>query len=145
MVGAPGEAEDVLQVVFLYVWEQAHRYDDSRGVAAAWLSVITRSRCLDHLRKRSRGRELPVESDVLEAISGARTPWGDLELGRVLAEAMRDLPSVQREAVENVYFKGLTQLETSKALNVPLGTVKSRIRLAMDSLAQSLGKVRDKA
>ena len=141
MLRAAGEAEDVLQLVFLHVWEHAGRYDPARGAAAAWLCVMTRSRCLDRLRKRVRGREFPVKSEILEALAGAR-PAVDPDLGRTLAAALSELPEGQRAAVEIVYFNGLTQAEAAEALELPLGTVKSRIRLAMDSLARTLNSGR---
>ena|ERR1700677_4104989 len=137
MLRAADEAEDVLQMVFLHVWEHAERYDPDRGAAGAWLCVMTRSRCLDLLRKRVRGREFPVHSGILEALAGT-PPAVDPNLGHILAEALAELPEGQRAAVEIVYFNGLTQIEAAEALKIPLGTVKSRIRLAMDSLARTL-------
>jgi len=137
MLRAAAEAEDVLQLVFLHVWEHAERYDPARGAAASWLCVMTRSRCLDQLRKRVRGREFSVDSGVLEALAQA-PPTVDPDLGRTLADALSGLPEGQRAAIETVYFNGLTQAEAAEALQIPLGTVKSRIRLAMDSLAKTL-------
>jgi RNA polymerase sigma-70 factor (ECF subfamily) len=141
MLRAAEEAEDVLQLVFLHVWEHAERYDPARGAAGAWLCVMTRSRCLDQLRKRVRGREFSVDSGILEALAGAPSV-ADPDLGRTLAAALSELPEGQRAAVETVYFNGLTQAEAAEALRIPLGTVKSRIRLAMDSLAGTLNSGR---
>jgi RNA polymerase sigma-70 factor (ECF subfamily) len=139
ILGDGHEAEDILQEVFLRVWERADSYDPSRGSAAAWLCVQTRSRCLDRLRQRGRRREQPMDGNQLEN----RAPYGadgvDPSQGRLLAEALKALPEEQRATIETVYFKGLTQVETAQAHQVPLGTVKGRLRLAMEKLARTLG------
>ena len=139
MMGEGHEAEDVLQEVFLRVWERAGTYDATRGSAPAWLAVMTRSRCLDRLRQRSRRREQAVDNNILENNAPAGWVGADPEQGRILAEALKTLPKDQRVAVETVYFKGLTQLQTAQSLKLPLGTVKGRLRLAMDKLALALG------
>jgi RNA polymerase sigma-70 factor (ECF subfamily) len=147
MLGEAGEAEELMQLVFLHVWERASGYDQGRGSAAAWLAVMTRSRCLDRLRQRKRGRsrELPVEESMLELLAGAAPAGPDPRLVRALAEALPKLPPEQRAAVEAVYFQGLTQREAARTLRLPLGTVKGRLRLAMDKLALSLGPWRSES
>jgi RNA polymerase sigma-70 factor (ECF subfamily) len=140
MLGDVGEAEDVVQRVFLRAWERADTFDPSRGGAPAWLCVMTRSRCLDRLRQRGRRREQPMEQALLESLAHAAPGDADPALGQALARALERLPSAQRAAVEAVYFKGLTQAEAAGALKLPLGTLKGRLRLAMDKLAQALGR-----
>jgi RNA polymerase sigma-70 factor (ECF subfamily) len=141
MLGDPGEAEELLQLVFLHAWERAGSYDPARGSAAAWLAIMTRSRGLDHLRKRrrGRGRELPAEESLLEALAGPAPAGPDPRVARLVAEALRKLPADQQAAVDAVYYQGLTQAEAAKALRIPLGTVKGRLRLAMEKLALALG------
>jgi RNA polymerase sigma-70 factor (ECF subfamily) len=147
MLGDPGDAEELLQLVFMHLWERAGSYDQGRGSAAAWLAVMTRSRCLDRLRKRKRGRfrEMSVEESMLEALAGPAPAGPDPRLARALAEGLQKLPSEQQAAVEAVYFQGLTQSEAAQALRLPLGTVKGRLRLAMDKLALALGPWRSES
>ena len=145
MLGDVGEAEDLVQQVFLAAWQRADSFDAGRGSAAAWLCVMTRSRCLDRLRARSRGRrrEQSMPLEVLAAIAPAAAADADPARGRALALALEALPQAQRAAVEAVYYQGLTQAEAARALKLPLGTVKGRLRLAMDKLASALERGRN--
>ena len=138
MLGDPGEAEDVLQLVFLRAWERADSFDPARGSVAAWLCVMTRSRCLDRLRQRRRRPEQPMQQDTLEFLAAAAPEDADPARGRALARALEGLPPAQRLAVEAVYYQGLSQAEAARSLKLPLGTLKGRLRLAMEKLAQAL-------
>ncbi|HTB21082.1 MAG TPA: sigma-70 family RNA polymerase sigma factor [bacterium] len=145
ILGDGHEAEDILQEVFLRVWQRAETYDPARGSAATWLCVLTRSRCLDRLRQKGRRREQSMEPGQLEVHAPSGRNCADPSRDRLLADALNRLPDEQRAAVETVYFKGLTQAETAKHLRVPLGTIKGRLRLAMDKLARTLGVGRDES
>jgi RNA polymerase sigma-70 factor (ECF subfamily) len=133
-------AEEVLQDLFLQLWRGAARFDASRGSLPAWLLVIGRNRALSRLR----GREHREIQDDPEGFSIEAVPSpGNLEneaaraqLMEKLRGAMASLPSEQREAVELAYFEGMTQTEIAERTGSPLGTVKSRVRAAMQTLKQ---------
>ncbi len=137
-------AEDVVQDAFLGAWRSADRYVAGRGSVKTWLLAIVHHRAIDVVRRRRPVSELPEEQE------GARTPdklivpdlWGEVA-GRLDAEAVRTalatLPEQQRQAVELAYFGGLSQTEIADRTGVPLGTVKSRVRLALVALRRELG------
>ena len=133
-------AEEVLQDLFLQLWRGASRFDASRGSLPAWLLVIGRNRAISRLR----GREHREVLEDPENFSFDTVPSsGDLEdeawraqLMERLSGAMATLPPEQREAVELAYSEGMTQTEIAARTGCPLGTVKSRVRAAMQSLKQ---------
>ncbi len=133
-------AEEVLQDLFLQLWHGAARFDASRGSLAGWLLVIGRNRALSRLRGKERREFVPdPEEFSIEAVPSA----GNLEdeaaraqLMEKLRGALAKLPPEQREAVELAYFEGMTQTEIAARTGSPLGTVKSRVRAAMQTLKQ---------
>jgi RNA polymerase sigma factor (sigma-70 family) len=137
-------AEDVVQEAFLGAWRNADRYVAGRGSVKTWLLAIVHHRAIDAVRRRRPAGELPEETD------GSRTPepltlpdvWGEVS-GRLDADAVRvalaALPALQREALELAYFAGLTQTEIAERTGTPLGTVKSRVRLALVAMRRELG------
>ncbi|HXT52351.1 MAG TPA: sigma-70 family RNA polymerase sigma factor [Thermoanaerobaculia bacterium] len=141
MLGRAGEADEVLQEVFLWLWKHPRRYDPSRSSLRGWLLVIARSRALDVLRadRSRRVREEGVERDrptVHEPV-----PLADLErreAERRLQAAMVTLPDEQRRCIELAFFAGLSHSQIAARLQQPLGTVKSRIQLGMAKLRAAL-------
>jgi RNA polymerase sigma-70 factor (ECF subfamily) len=129
------EAEDVVQTVFVQVWQQAHRYSAARGTVPAWLCTLARTRALDSLRTRLSRREASHEA-VAEAgvASGA-------EDRMAVHQALSSLPEHQRQTLELAYFEGLTQNEIAERLGQPLGTVKTRARAALRRLRTTLKPV----
>jgi RNA polymerase sigma-70 factor, ECF subfamily len=130
-------AEDVLQEVFLQIWEKAALYDPVRGRPLTWAITLTRNKAIDRLRstqRRGRLREsLERESGGKEQFDG-RNSFDAVDLiekGRLVGEAMQKLAAEQREALELAFFSGLTQSEIAEHLNEPLGTIKARIRRGM--------------
>ena len=130
-------AEDVLQEVFLQVWEKAALYDPSRGKPLTWAITLTRNKAIDRLRATQRRGRL---RDSLERDVGGSEPFDgrnsfdavDLkEKGKLVNEALHKLPDEQREALELAFFSGLTQSEIAEHLKEPLGTIKARIRRGM--------------
>lgn len=141
------DAEAVVLEAFMQTWRDAARFDASRGSAVGWLLTITRTRALDHLR--ASGRESrrtatsldDVASDQLAAPERSGHPGYDTEQAeqrRAVASAMRTLPDKQRVVIELAYFAGLSQSEIAERLAEPLGTIKTRVRLAMMRLRDAL-------
>ena len=134
------EAEDVLQETFLQVWRRAGDFDEARGRAFTWLVTIARSRALDRLRaSASRGRvateaaQMPHDEAGDAAEDALRS-----EQGKVVRQALAELPSEQRRALFLAYFEGLTHVEIAEKTGEPLGTVKTRIRSGLISLRKIL-------
>ena len=128
-------AEDVTQDIFVQVWRQAGNFDASRGSPEAWIMMIARTRILDRLRSRASGVVLKSVGDALPD-SPAGDDWPDeLAISREHAvnvrEALAHLPPDQRQALELAFFDGLTHVEIAQRTNVPLGTIKTRIRLGL--------------
>jgi RNA polymerase sigma-70 factor (ECF subfamily) len=140
LLGSRTEAEDVVQESFLALWRQAERIDPARGLRSYLLSIV-HNRAVDRVRSRARRPEAELD---LDAPIPATTPDPVEEVTRITeGEAVRaalvSLPPDQRQTVELVYFGGLTINETANRMQVPLGTAKSRLRLALGRLRQELG------
>ncbi len=134
------EAEEVLQDTFLEVWRSATRFDPARAAAERWIATMVRTRAIDRLRKRtSRDRMLTSAAQVEPPLRP--TPEDLLstsQIGTRVRNALAELPQEQRRALELAYFEGLSQSEIATTTATPLGTVKTRMRLAMIKLAQTL-------
>ena len=126
------DAEDIVQEVFSQAWRQAARYDSSRGNVVAWLLTLTRSRAIDRLRgRRARpweGAEGPVLATLPDGGPGPDLAAASAEAVGLVRSALRALPLLERTALELAYFEGLTHTEVASRLEMPLGTVKTRIR-----------------
>ncbi len=140
-------AEDVTQDVFIQVWRQAGNYDTSRGSPQAWVMMIARTRILDRLRSRSAGIVLKSVGDHLPDAPDAEDWPDDLAITHEDAvnvrTALATLPADQKQAIQLAYFDGLTHLEVSTKLGVPLGTIKTRIRLGLMKIKEKLPDNRD--
>jgi RNA polymerase sigma-70 factor (ECF subfamily) len=145
------DAEDVVEEVFWQAWRQAARYEPARGSPASWLLSIARTRTLDRLRTASRRREAPLVDEPVKSAASTATvtggPVADVETAerrtRVLA-ALGELPAEQREALELAYYEGLSQTEIADRTGQPLGTVKTRTRLALQKLRERLSALRER-
>ena len=141
------EAEDVLQEVFLQVWQRASNFDATRGRAFTWLVTLARSRAIDRLRSLdSRVRVAnAVAREASESVSDAAEDASRSEQGEALRRALAALPEEQRRALLLAYFEGLTQSEIAAHLREPLGTVKTRMRIGMMKLRELLRKNTERA
>ncbi len=139
------EAEDVLQEVFLQIWEKIDSYDENLGNPLAWITRITRNKAIDRLRSKGfkkRSNEIDLErvfdfssdsnSENPEKITGANQEQYEIK------QALRTLNQNQRDLIEFAYFQGYSQSELAEHFNIPLGTVKTRMRSAMLSLRDKL-------
>jgi len=143
-------AEDVVQEVFLRLWRQPASYDPQRGRFISWLMSVTRNRALDEQRRVSRRLRVEDQEEEpgRELQSHDRSDDPQLELilqeqRRAVREAMTRLPPAQRRVIELAYFSGLTQVEIAEQTGDPLGTVKTRVRLAMQKLREALSEAPD--
>ena len=141
------DAEEVVEAVFWQAWQQAGRYTSDRGTPGAWLLAMARSRSLDRLRTLRRRRdEQPVDDSIFENQPAVGDPLSELDATeratRVSAEVHK-LPAEQREVLELAYFEGLSQTEIAERLTLPLGTVKTRARLALRKLRDRLEALRE--
>jgi RNA polymerase sigma-70 factor, ECF subfamily len=140
----PDDVEDIVEEAFWQAWRQASRFDRTRGAVQTWLLTIARSRALDRVRALRRRREEPLEGDdgqvVVQQVA-ASDPQQDAEASerrRIVGDALAGLPAEQREALELGYFGGLSQTEIAERTGQPLGTVKTRMRLALQKLRSQL-------
>jgi RNA polymerase sigma-70 factor, ECF subfamily len=146
VVADPGIAQDVAQEVFLRVWRHPALFDVTRGRFVSWLMSVARNRAVDEVRSRGRRRlrEItPAPGADDPAVPQAVDPQLAAQLSSerdVIRKALDTLPEDQRVAIELAYFGGMTQQEISTVLDTPLGTVKTRVRLAMKKLRVSLGQ-----
>ncbi|WP_281544374.1 sigma-70 family RNA polymerase sigma factor [Grimontia sp. SpTr1] len=139
---ADGQAMELVQETMILVWRKAHLYDGTKGGASTWVFTIMRNVSFDMLRK--------VKSNREDCLSGDIWPLIDGEVGDQEDEALQDqiqtqllsyidlLPDLQQQVVRGVYLKQLTHQELADQLNVPLGTIKSRLRLGLQKLRTHL-------
>ena len=138
-----GAAEEVLQDLFMQLWRNAGRFDANRGSLPAWLMVIGRNRAISRLRGR-RDREVLEEEEgdfagVFASPQNIEDEAARAQMAQSMSAALARLPAEQRQALELAYFEGMTQSEIAAKTGTPLGTVKTRVRTAMQSLRQILG------
>jgi RNA polymerase sigma-70 factor (ECF subfamily) len=140
-LGDQGEAEDVVQESFLALWRQAERLDPARGVRS-YLLTIVHNKTIDRLRRKGRRPEAALEfaeavpdnsEDLAESIARQAE-------GASVRAALVSLPVEQKRTVEMTYFGGMTISEVAESMAVPVGTVKSRLRLALQHLRRRLAE-----
>jgi RNA polymerase sigma-70 factor (ECF subfamily) len=138
VLGDEAKAEDVTQEVFVYVWEQPHRFDPSRGTLRSWLGVLAHHRSVDRVRAEVRRARGEARLDPVEGVTLPTAEVDDHLSGAWLAGRVRDaldqLPPEQRDAVVLAYFGGRTYRQVATELAIPEGTAKSRLRLALAKL-----------
>lgn len=139
------QAEDIVQEVFLRVWRSADSFRAGRGDFVNWLLGIAHNRAIDELRRQGSQRRSAVIVDDDEALGRVPDPnEGPAELARIVQErravrrALETLPAEQRHVIELAYFGGLSQREIAEHTGAPLGTVKTRVRLGLKKLRDSL-------
>jgi len=145
IIGNREESAELLQEVYLEVWRKVSRYDVGRGTPIAWLVTLTKSRAIDRLRaKASQGYRAtnPLEAGTAAQVAdpgpNPLETQADQELRMAVGTAVAGLPQAQQQAIELAYYEGLSHTEIAARLNQPLGTVKTRIKLGMSRLRESL-------
>jgi RNA polymerase sigma-70 factor, ECF subfamily len=142
VTGRRRAAEEATQDAFLGVWRAARSYDTSRGTFKTWLLSMVRNRSIDCLRREARhDRDVEIDDALvarLEAAERTEERVADREESFHARQLLVSLPDDQRRVIELAYFKGLTQTEISEKVGIPLGTVKSRQRLALQKMHRSL-------
>ena len=134
---SPSMAEECTQEVMATLWHKAHLFDPSRASVATWIFTIARNKKIDALRKQRR-----PEPENLDWGPKAEPEAADIlvlqQESQQLTEAMTALPSQQRELIEKAYFGDLSHSEIAAETGLPLGTIKSRLRLALSKLRQTM-------
>jgi RNA polymerase sigma-70 factor (ECF subfamily) len=139
-------AEEVTQEIFLRVWRHAASYDPARGRVATWVLGFTHHLAIDQVRRRRvQAQPMPTTEDgePLTAqlpdlsVDVEHEVWG-AERRQVLARTLHQLPPPQREVIEHAYYRGLTQVEIAARVGIPLGTVKTRLRLGLRKMREVL-------
>lgn len=142
IVREPTVADDLLQETFWSIWQKADQYQQ-RGSVAAWLFRVARNNCLDELRRRkSRPQAANLSESENRAILAAK-PDKKVQVEEMISnewmrqrlhKALEALPDEQRKCIQLAYFKGMTQRQIAENLSIPLGTVKTRVRLGVEKL-----------
>ena len=144
ILGDRATVEEVTLDVFTRIWQKAESYDAGQAKVSTWLSSIARNRSIDLLRRRSarpEGHSVGFSELPTSAHPQTNGPERATELAlqhEAVHQALAELPAEQKEVLELAYFAGLTQREMSEKLGLPLGTVKTRVRLAMNKLRERL-------
>ena len=136
------QSEEVTQEVFLEIWQNASRYERSKGGASTWILTMAHRRAVDRIRSSQAGRDRDVKIGIRDFVSDydnvADTVETTIEHERV-KEAMSQLTELQRQAVSLAYYGGYSHSEVATMLSVPIGTVKTRLRDGMIRLRDELG------
>lgn len=140
---APDAADDIAQETMLAVWQKAAQYDPRRAAASTWIFTVARNKKIDVLRRKA--RQEPYAADPLTVEDDSQMPdeyAGRKKDIREMADAIDSLPQEQADMLRKAYFEEKSHSDIAAEENLPLGTVKSRIRLALDKLRRSMGEGR---
>ena len=139
MLGRRPDAEEVLQEVFLQVWQRAGDYRPERSSPKTWLFLLARSRALDRIRSRESSARRDDAFESGSAVEATLPDVGAVESRLVVTRALAALTPEQRECVELSFFHGLSLSQIATRLEIPLGTAKSRFLYGMRNLRETLG------
>ena len=134
-------AEDVVQDAFVSVWKQCGRFDPERGNVRSWLLTIVHHKAVDAVRRSSARAERALPEGAEEFLAASTRPDELAEWSmeaEAVREAVKQVPEDQRMTIEMAYFLGLTHVEIAERMGVPLGTVKSRLRIGLDKMREYL-------
>jgi RNA polymerase sigma-70 factor (ECF subfamily) len=135
LIRDPAQAEEITQDVFTEIWQHADRYDPAKSSAAAWALMITRGRAIDRVRSVTAGARRERETATADVPWDQASETSDDESDREqLREGLGELTDAQREVIMLAFYAGYTHAEIAARLDIPAGTVKSRIRSALTRL-----------
>jgi len=142
------ESDDLLQEIYMEIWDRAASYDAEKGKALSWVVTLTRRRAIDRLRKREaygRMEDRLAESTQYDDVSVAHVEEDVVhsEMRGHLNRVLATLPPAQREAIEMAYYRGMSQRDIAAATGIPLGTIKTRLELGMKKLTEALAGYED--
>src|SRR5438034_11063680 len=145
------EADDLLQEVFMEIWNQAKNFSAEKGKPLGWMVTLTRRRAIDALRKKqayARAEErLQAEPERQPLAWVENATEKDIEAGdtrALMAKVINSLPEAQQQVIELAFFQGMSQREIAFHTNIPLGTVKTRLELGLKKIYDGLKELRDK-
>jgi RNA polymerase sigma-70 factor (ECF subfamily) len=144
------EADDLLQEVFMEIWNQAKNFSPEKGKPLGWMVTLTRRRSIDALRKKqayARAEErLQAEPEQQPLAWVQNTTEKDIEAGdtrALMAKVINSLPEAQQQVIELAFFQGMSQREIASHTNIPLGTVKTRLELGLKKIYDGLKELKD--
>lgn len=132
-----GAAEEILQDLFYQIWRTASQFDPARGSLAGWLVVVARNRAISKLRRKG-GKSEELQENAVDLRVDLESSASQNLLVEKVRKVLGGLPEGQRAAVEYAYFEGMSHTEIAAKMGEPLGTIKTRIRSAMETLKQVL-------
>lgn len=139
------EAEDVLQEVFIKIWDNAHTFNEDRGNVYSWIVTLTRNKSIDHIRSKRYKTQQKATRDVAAPEFILEGEFFDplettifSDRAELVRKALAEIPENQSEVLKIAYYRGMTQSEISDHLEIPLGTVKTRMRQGMIKLKDIL-------
>jgi len=139
------DSDEVLQEVFVEIWNRAATYDSTKGVPLSWLIIVARRRALDRCRRRAKeARHLTALANEMRASADSHFyPRQDMQVDRldtraVVEEVLLRLPEAQREVLRLAFYAGLSQRQIAAKIGIPAGTVKTRMQLGLEKVARGL-------
>jgi RNA polymerase sigma factor (sigma-70 family) len=144
--GVEAQAMELVQETLTSVWRKAHLYNRDKGAATTWVYTVMRNASFDMLRKMQSNKEENISEDIwplLNESESTQHEFTDHLEDQQIKRYLDKLPSAQREVVRGVYFQDLSQEQLAQQLNIPVGTVKSRLRLALQKLRNEMGDQHD--
>jgi RNA polymerase sigma-70 factor (ECF subfamily) len=144
------EADDLLQEIFMEIWNQAAHYSAQKGKPLGWIVTLTRRRSIDRLRKKqayARAEErLQNETEQQPDAWVHNSTENDIEMSdtrRLILGVLRNLPVAQREAIDLAFYHGMSQREIAAKTGIPLGTIKTRLELGLKKVSEALRGMKD--
>ncbi|MGA4608424.1 sigma-70 family RNA polymerase sigma factor [Pseudoalteromonas maricaloris] len=140
--GNDAQAMELVQDTMMSVWRKAHLYHHDKGAATTWIYTVMRNASFDALRKMKSNKEEHISEDIWPIIQDSQADddgFQDHLQTAQIQKYINKLPPAQRDIVKGVYFQEMSQEQLAEHLNIPVGTVKSRLRLALQKLRAEMG------